>query len=104
MARKKFQTLTEQMYFILLSLSEERCGVDISAYVRELTNEQVLIGPGTLYTLLCDFEQEGLIKVTSVDGRRKSYIITDLGKDMLKKEFERLKRQVNAGKQILEVE
>lgn len=101
MARKKFQTLTEQMYFILLSLYEERCGVDISAYVREITNEQVLIGPATLYTLLCDFEQEGLVKVTAVEGRKKSYIITELGREMLKKEYDRLKRQVYSGEKIM---
>lgn len=102
MARKKFQTLTEQMYFILLSLNEEKCGVDITSFVRKLTNDKVLIGPGTLYTLLFDFEQEGLIKVTGVEGRRKSYIITDTGRDMLKKEYERLQRQVVAGAELLE--
>lgn len=102
MARKKFQTLTEQMYFILLALSVERCGVDVSSYVRSLTNDKVLIGPGTLYTLLNDFENEGLIRVTKIDGRKKSYIITQRGYEMLKAEYERLQRQVSAGSQFLE--
>ena len=30
MAREQFQTLTEPMYYILIALSEECCGVDIS--------------------------------------------------------------------------
>lgn len=30
MAREQFQSLTEQMYYILLALLEPRCGVDIS--------------------------------------------------------------------------
>ncbi|MDD6602866.1 MAG: PadR family transcriptional regulator [Eubacteriales bacterium] len=102
MARKKFQTLTEQMYYILLSLNEEKCGVDICAYIRTLTHNRVLIGPGTLYTLLLDFEQEGLIKVTKIEGRKKSYIITDTGREMLKKEYKRLQRQVEAGAGLLE--
>ena len=29
MAREKFQTLTEQMFYILLCLRRECCGVDI---------------------------------------------------------------------------
>ena len=29
MAREQFQNLTEPMYYILLSLLKERCGVDI---------------------------------------------------------------------------
>ena len=29
MAREQFQTLTEPMYYILIALSEECCGVDI---------------------------------------------------------------------------
>ena len=29
MARKQFQTLSEPMYYVLLSLTEECCGVDI---------------------------------------------------------------------------
>ena len=36
MAREKFQTLTEQMFYILLALQEERCGADIMALVLSL--------------------------------------------------------------------
>ena len=34
MAREQFQTLTEPMYYILLALTEECCGVDIMEKVR----------------------------------------------------------------------
>ena len=37
MARKKLDTLTEQMYYVLLSLTEERHGYGIMQYVSELT-------------------------------------------------------------------
>ena len=37
MAREKFQTLTEQMFYILLCLRQEQCGADIMARVAELT-------------------------------------------------------------------
>ena len=34
MPREKFQTLTEQMFYILLCLREECCGMDIMERVR----------------------------------------------------------------------
>lgn len=55
MAREKFRTLTEQMFYILLALQEERCGADIMALVAQITQNRVTIGPGTLYNLLEDF-------------------------------------------------
>ena len=58
MAREKFQTLTEQMFYILLALQEERCGADIMALVAQITQNRVTIGPGTLYNLLEDFDGE----------------------------------------------
>ena len=102
MARKKFQTLTEQMYYILLSLMKECCGVDIAQEVKEMTEGEVVIGPGTLYTLLGDFEKEGLIKATKQEGRKKSYLITEKGKEMLQAEYKRLRKQVDRGKTFLE--
>lgn len=49
MARGKFQTLTEQMFYILLCLRQERCGADVMAWVAEATGSRVAVGPGTLY-------------------------------------------------------
>ena len=103
MARKKFQTLTEQMYYILLALTNECCGVDITERVKEITHGRIIIGPGTLYSLLADFEQEQIIEATKVEGRKKSYIITDKGQELLKQEYERLKRQVEEGRSFFEV-
>ena len=41
MAREKFQTLTEQMFYILLCLRTELCGTDIMAQVSTLTKGRV---------------------------------------------------------------
>lgn len=90
MPRDKYQTLTEQMFYILLCLKEECCGVDIMKIVLELTESRVNIGPGTLYSLLDNFVKENMIKETKVENRRKSYIITELGKEMLEKEYHRI--------------
>ena len=47
MAREKFQTLTEQMFYILLCLRQERCGADVMAWISETTHQRVAVGPGT---------------------------------------------------------
>lgn len=93
MPREKFQTLTEQMFYILLCLRKECCGMDIMAEVSEITEGRVSVGPGTLYNLLEQFVQAGMIRETKVEGRRKSYILTQKGAVTLREEFERLRKQ-----------
>lgn len=102
MARKQFQTLSEPMYYILLALAEECCGVDIMKKVETISNGRIRVGPGTLYTLLRKFQQAGLIRETSVEGRKISYIITDDGINTLKEEYDRLLVMVNDGKNFLD--
>ncbi|MGL4773540.1 MAG: PadR family transcriptional regulator [Clostridium sp.] len=101
MAREQFQNLTEPMYYILLSLIDERCGVDIMDSVKALSKGRVKVGPGTLYTLLGKFEKEKLIVETQVEGRKRSYIITEKGLDMVKEEYERLRTLLEDGKVLL---
>lgn len=100
MAREQFQTLTEPMYYILLTLTEECCGVDIMEKVKEISHGRVLVGPGTLYAMLAKFEENGVIQMTTSEGRRKSYVITEIGREMLKKEYDRLMIMVKDGEQI----
>ena len=90
MAREKFQTLTEQMFYILLCLRQECCGTDIMAQVSELTQGRVAVGPGTLYNLLESFLEAGWIAGTRVEGRKRSYIITRAGQEALDNEYRRL--------------
>lgn len=90
MPREKFQTLTEQMFYILLCLRTECCGMDIMEQVRTMTAGRVVVGPGTLYNLLEQFAEAGMIRQTKVEGRRRSYLLTELGRARLSAEYERL--------------
>ena len=62
MAREQLKTLTEPMYYILLSLLKENHGYGIMQMVEELTEGRVIIGAGTLYTLLGRFEKDEIIR------------------------------------------
>jgi len=95
MARVKFHTLTEQMFYTLLCLKDECYGMDILDRVPAMTGQRVNIGSGTLYTLLEQFLEAGMIQETKVEGRRRSYILTNKGKEILEKECARLTAQLN---------
>ena len=94
MPREKFQTLTEQMFYTLLCLKEECYGMDILDRVPAMTNKRVNVGSGTLYTLLEQFLDAGMIRETKVEGRRRSYILTEKGREMLEKECARITAQL----------
>ena len=100
MPRLKFQTLTEQMFYTLLCLKNECYGMDILDKVPSMTNQRVSIGSGTLYTLLEQFLEAGMIRETKVEGRRRSYILTEKGKDMLEKEYQRICSQATDSRAV----
>lgn len=93
MPRARFKTLTEQMFYILLCLDQECCGADILELVRTITEGRVSIGSGTLYDLLEQFLSEGMIRETRAEGRRRSYVITEKGKELLDREYRRIRSQ-----------
>lgn len=93
MPREKFRTLTEQMFYILLCLKEECYGMDILDKVPQMTGGRVTVGSGTLYNLLEEFSQAGMIRETKVEGRKRSYLLTDLGRQRLREEYDRISAQ-----------
>ena len=93
MPREKFHTLTEQMFYVLLCLKEECYGMDILDKVPTMTGKRVTVGCGTLYNLLEQFLEAKMIRETKVEGRKRSYILTEKGKEILAKEYERIQAQ-----------
>ena len=94
MARKEFETLTPQMFYILLSLYEPICGLEIMEKVNEMTEGDVRVGAGTLYALLPRFENIGYIQLLKEENKRKIYIITQKGKERLELEKESMQKQI----------
>lgn len=90
MAREKFQTLTEQMFYTLMCFNEECCGMDVMKKASDITEGRANIGAGTLYNLIEQFAAAGLIQETKSEGRRKNYVLTKAGRRALSDECDRL--------------
>ena len=90
--RRFYVPMTETSFYILFALQDEMHGYNIMQYVKELTNGEITLGAGTVYTSLSKMEKDGLITFTKSEDKRKYYMITDLGSEVLKLEFQRIER------------
>lgn len=87
---KRYVPMSETMFYILSSLTEERHGYGIMLHIRELTDGRTVLGAGTVYQTLSKLERGGLIIPTEEIERKKKYIITDAGRAVLSREAERI--------------
>ena len=60
--------------------------------VKELTDGDIVLAPGTMYGSLSKMEKDGLISFQREEEKRKIYLITDLGKEVLELEMQRIDR------------
>ena len=97
--------LTEAVYYILLSLTEPLHGYGIMQHVEQLSRSRVKLAAGTLYGALNTLLEKGWITALSEGGesRKKEYVITALGREMLDCELARLKELLENGRTILGV-
>ena len=96
MARKEFETLTPQMFYILVVLNVPRHGYEIMNEIMRITNDEIRVGAGTLYTLLSRFQNDGYIELVSEIDRKKIYQITKISKYKLQEEKRKLEMQIKA--------
>ncbi len=99
--RKVYIPMTETSFYILLCLREEAHGYNIVQKIESLTQGEIKIGPGTLYGSLSKMEKDGLIKFIREENKRKIYHITDLGKQVLELEINRIERLHRTMKEVL---
>lgn len=102
MARKEYQTLTEQMYYLLMVLMHPHHGYEIMQMIEQVSEGRVHMGAGTLYTLLSRFEADDYIRKVKEEERRKIYQLTKEGYSLWRGEYERLQRLVIDGKKLYE--
>jgi DNA-binding PadR family transcriptional regulator len=95
--------LTEAVYYILLSLYKPTHGYGIMKFIRNTTDDRVIIGSGTLYGALGTLMKNKWIKIDDNNNDdKKCYIITETGKSVINKEMARLKELITHGEGIIE--
>jgi len=95
MRRNKNLPLTETVLYILLALKEPMHGYLIMQKVEELSNGNVRIAAGTLYGAIENLLKLKFIRpVESEDKRRKVYVRTKSGDEILLLDIKRMKHIV----------
>jgi DNA-binding PadR family transcriptional regulator len=97
---KKYLPLTESTFYILLALVEPMHGYGVMQKVEILSEGTVNIGPGTLYGAFQALEKEALIVKVGEEERRKIYVLTAKGRDVLKQQVNRLAIMVRSGSTV----
>lgn len=94
--------LTEAVYYVLLSLFEANYGYGIMRQVEKMSGGRVKLGAGTLYGALNSLTAKNWIKFLDEyeDNRKKKYIITDIGREAVLAEVERLKELAENGETV----
>ena len=90
--KKVYVPMTETGYYILFCLQEEMHGYSIVQKVEAMTQGEIRLSPGTMYGSLSKMEKDGLIRFVREEEKRKLYVITALGKEVLELEMRRIKR------------
>ena len=90
--RRIYVPMTESGFYILYCLQTPQHGYGINQQVKKMTGGAVSISAGTMYGALSKMEQDGLIRFHSEEDKRKLYLITELGKEVLDLEINRIKR------------
>ena len=93
----KYLPLTEATYYIMLSLIEPLHGYGVMQKVEQISRGTVKVGPGTLYGAFSTLEKEKLILKIKEEDRRKSYVLTPKGKQVLLGQIERLEIMTGNG-------
>ena len=84
--------MTETGFYILYCLQSPQHGYGISRQVAYLTDGEVSISAGTMYGTLAKMEADGLIAFEREEEKRKLYVITPLGEEVLDREIRRIER------------
>lgn len=99
--KKVYVPMTETGFYILLCLRSPNHGYGVVQKVREMTDNEVVLGPGTMYGSLSKMEKDGLIEFVREEDKRKIYQITELGMEVLELELKRIQRLYRNAQEVL---
>lgn len=84
----KTDQLTDSMFYIMAALTKPRHGYAIMNLIEETTKGTITIGPASMYTIIKKLlKQEWIYLYSESDSRRKTYLLTEKGKEVLKEDM-----------------
>ena len=99
--------LTEAIYYILLALQEPLHGYGIMQRTSSMSNGRLVLSAGTLYGAISNLLEKGWIipcgESPESDGRRKMYILSEQGLEVLRSEYGRLEELVENGRKYIKL-
>lgn len=100
--RKVYVPMTETSFYILLCLRRPNHGYGIVQQVREMTEGELVLAPGTMYGSLSKMEKDDLIRFVEEVDKRRIYQISPLGEEVLGLELRRIERLYRHAKAALD--
>jgi len=99
--KKVYVPMTETGFYILLCLQSPNHGYGVVQMVEKMTDGEIRLSPGTMYGSLSKMEKDKLIQVVREEEKRKLYVITELGNEVLQLEKARIKRLYRNSTEVL---
>ncbi|MYL44291.1 PadR family transcriptional regulator [Virgibacillus halodenitrificans] len=91
----KMEQLTDSMFYIMIALTKPRHGYAIMNLIDETSKGAITIGPASMYTIIKKLlKQEWIYLYDESDSRRKTYLLTQRGKDVLEEDLKIRKRMI----------
>ena len=84
--KKVYVPMTETGFYILLCLQSPNHGYGVVQMVEKMTDGEIRLSPGTMYGSLSKMEKDKLIQFVREEEKRKLYVITELGNEVLQLE------------------
>ncbi|MGE7692512.1 PadR family transcriptional regulator [Lysinibacillus sp. NPDC094177] len=99
---KSLEQLTDSVFYIMAVFTEPRHGYAVMSLIEETTKGTFVVGPASLYTIIKKLLAEQLIQLhDDSDSRRKVYVLTDKGREVLLEDIERRKIMIQLAEQGL---
>ncbi|MFC7679649.1 PadR family transcriptional regulator [Paenibacillus sp. GCM10028914] len=84
---KKTEQLTDSMFYIMAALTKPRHGYSIMNLIEETTKGAITIGPASMYTIIKKLlREEWIYLYDGSDSRRKTYLLTEKGREILEED------------------
>ncbi|MDX8045303.1 PadR family transcriptional regulator [Gracilibacillus sp. S3-1-1] len=97
--------LSESTYLVLLALYQQPLhGYGIIKEIEQVSEGAIILAPGTLYGVLKNLQKQGLIETIAIEKeqrKKKTYAITEQGKEALHIEYVRYIRMTKLSEKVI---